>query len=514
MAHLCGVTGPGRPSRTARRRSRPGRAVAPALLVAVALACHDGTGPGAWIPDSPGIHPLPGLSFADTANARLSLAVVVVDSLLRPVPGLALSFQVQPVDHPDYPGMPYYPVLVAPPDSQWFVPSVLDTTDAAGHASVRVALGDLALGGSIVVSAPTASLSTTAPYTIRPGALAGVSVAPRDTAVYAGRQVSLRAHALDRNGNVRGDPVVFAAAPGAVSVGPTTGVVTTAGVGRAAVVARAGTFPDTAWLSVVPQAEVATQFFEAGNGAPRGLYLMQLDGSGRQPLATGLDAYFGEGGIGWSRDGQTLAYARDSSVDVLVPGGQERALATIRSIVLQGARFSRDGQWVYFATGGSENQQRGVYRVRSDGTGLQHLGGFGLGYAPSPSHDGRSVAYMSYSGTCQVSECVRVLDLATNTDRTYGAQDFLAVAYAASWSPVEDLIAYEDAQLQLVLVRSDGLQRRVLAQLDTYVKWIDWSPDGEWLLVAASGVSLFNIGTGVQLPVAQLASYGATAWRP
>jgi Tol biopolymer transport system component len=170
---------------------------------------------------------------------------------------------------------------------------------------------------------------------------------------------------------------------------------------------------------------------------------------------------------------------------------------------------------VYFALAyGTATQAQGLYRIKLDGTGLEHIGRDGSDYFASPSHDGQSVAYASARTVCFNVPCIRVLDLATNQDRTYGTQDFLVQGAMAAWSPVEDLIAYSNGS-SLYLVRSDGTGTRTLASDVGQVKWMDWSPDGRWLVVAADpGVMLLEAQTGLRLPLGQFSSYGATAWRP
>ena len=110
-------------------------------------------------------------------------------------------------------------------------------------------------------------------------------------------------------------------------------------------------------------------------------------------------------------------------------------------------------------------------------------------------------------------EGIRVLDLTTNQDRVYGTQDFLARGSQVSWSPTEDLIAYSSGS-QVFLVRSNGTGSSLLADNADFVRWMDWSPDGRWLVVAEAGVTLFNVQTGLRLPLGQFRAYGPTVWRP
>ena len=65
------------------------------------------------------------------------------------------------------------------------------------------------------------------------------------------------------------------------------------------------------------------------------------------------------------------------------------------------------------------------------------------------------------------------------------------------------------------MIRSDGSGDRTLADDIHAVTWMDWSPDGRWLVVAGSGpVLLIDVHTGMRLPIPQLDAFGPTAWRP
>ncbi len=481
-------------------------------LAVMMIACRDG--PIESPPHDTGIHLAVGTTLVDTVLATRPLAILVVDSSGRPAPGLVVRFEGRPRPNPDFPGFFEYPLLVAAPDSQQFRIFATATTDGQGGASVQTQFGAKAGAADLLVRVPELGFVETVGFTINAGAAAGVSAAPGDTAIYADHGYTLRARAIDRFGNPRDDPVTYKVASGPVSVGRTTGALTASAIGRAGVVAQSQAHSDTAYVSVVPQAWLATQQFDPGNGGPIGLFLMQLDGSGRQRLAPGLDNSFIPQGFAWSPDGQQLALVRGTFVNLLTPGGVEHPLVEMSDAVSIATRFSRDGRWVYFALAyGSSTQPQGLYRVGIDGTGLEHLGQAGTDYFPAPSHDGQSVAYVSYRSPCGVDTCIRVLDLTTNQDRTYGTQDFLARGRHVAWSPTEDLIAYESGS-SLMLVRSDGTGSRVLASGLSYVKWMDWSPDGRWLLVAQDGVMLFDVQTGLRLPLGQFLSYGATAWRP
>jgi WD40 repeat protein len=124
--------------------------------------------------------------------------------------------------------------------------------------------------------------------------------------------------------------------------------------------------------------------------------------------------------------------------------------------------------------------------------------------------------YGSYRTPCGVADCIRVLDIATGVGRSYGGRTFLVNGTIAAWSPTDDLIAYAAGGL-VGVIRSDGTGQRVLApDIKSEVKWMDWSPDGKWLLVSPpmGPTILFDVQAGTQLPIPTLAGYGATAWRP
>jgi hypothetical protein len=437
----------------------------------------------------------------DTIQAvlREPLVVVVRDDAKKPVAGQAVSFISASAG----------PAFVAREGDSVFVGRLVDTTDAHGRVAVRVRLGWVAGDASVIVRVSSLGFADTAHFTVMPGAAARMALAPRDTAVHVGTQYTVHATVEDRVGNARpGDATTFSLALGPATVDRTGGVVTT-DFGRAGIGVRSGGVVDTAWVSVVPHAWVAAQQHTPGNGGPIGIFLMQLDGSGRTPLARGIDnAWVSGQGFGWSPDGRALAIARGDSVDLVSPGSLEQRVVGGGGAVLLGARFSRDGQWIYFARAG-----KGIFRVHPDGTGEEHLGyggtEWGEDYRPAPSPDGRAVAYGSYRSPCGVTDCIRVLDIAT------GAEHVVVSGTNVAWSPTGDVLAYASGA-EVGLVRADGTGKRVLATTAGHVGWMDWSPDGRWLLVSpgAGPVLLFDTTNGTRMPLATLATYGATAWRP
>jgi hypothetical protein len=477
--------------------------VALLTLVALLSACDDPAGPSL-----PGISVFPA-TLQDTIAAKHPLGAVVRDRAGNWARQVEVRFQRGSVA----------PVLVARNDDSLFHFIAVDTTDAQGRVFVRMQFWFVAGPSELIISVPTFGYVDTVHFTVEPGNPVGVRVAPADTALYAGRQFPLRPYAVDRFLNPRLDvPFAFRVASGPVTVNG-AGAVTTTAMGRATVVVEALGYGATAYVSVVPEAWVATEKFYAGNGGPEGIFLMQLDGSGLDSLTRGLINSFTPHGFGWSPDGQQLILPREKALYLLHPGALEQPLVEMTAELNTAARFSHDGQWVYFALAGASSTQRnGLYRIKPDGTGLAHIGDdsshFGTDYFAAPSHDGLSVAYSSSRTPCFVDPCIRVLDLATNHDRVYGTQDYLVHGSMAAWSPVEDLIAYGSGSA-VRLIRSDGTPVGVVAQDAGQAKWMEWSPDGHWLIVAADfGVVLFGVQNGLRLPLGQFSSYSATIWRP
>jgi hypothetical protein len=497
--------------------ARRGANVAPAILFAALASCGGGVadpGPGGG---TPGLRIVSGAPVTDTISSAVAqpLAVEVMDATGRPAAGRFVVFEVVP--NPPPPSVIVYEALTVAREGDTQLRSqILDTTDSRGRAAVRVRLGTAAGAGAVRINVPELGFVDTARYTTLTGALFRVDASPADSAAYAGQGYVVRALATDRAGNLRpNDPITFSVASGPVTIDATTGAMTATAIGRASIVASSGTKSSSVSVSVVPRGWVAAQQHFRENGGPIGVFLMQLDGSGRTPLAGPIaNVYASDQGFGWSPDGSELAIARGDSVDLVTPGAPERLLVRAGGPVVLGARFSRDGGWIYFA-----RTREGLSRVRRDGTGLQPIGRgngeFGQDYRPSPSPDGRSVAYASSRTPCGVDACIRVLDLATDADRSYGGRGYLVRGTNAAWSPTDDLIGYA-SPTEVGVIRSDGTGQRVFATDVRLVGWIEWSPDGKWLIVspATGPVLLFDVQSGARLPVSSLGNYGATAWRP
>jgi hypothetical protein len=476
-------------------------------------ACEETIAP---IPTEPGILILSGAPAADTVKAPgQPLTVLVINEDGRPAAGATVQFEVVGVPYALDPHYTVYGMLVGPigaPEFQ-YQSSAEVTTNRRGQATTGVIFWTLAGPAEVVISVVCSTHQDTAHFTVLPASAAHVVAAPRDTAVYRGGSVGLRGHTTDIWGNPRPDPISWRVGSGPLALQPGTPRAIAGDMGRASVIATSNGLADTAWISVVPEGWIATQEHVPGNGGPVAYRLMQLDGSGSEWLAPGVDNAVIQQGVAWSPDGEELLVAREDRLLLAGPGGSERTVLNHLAPLSPAARFSRDGAWIYFSHGGTQSELAGLFRIRPDGTDVQRVGVAGRERLPAPSHHGRYVAYVSGRTPCGVHDCIRVLDLDSGEDAIYGTDDFLARGTSVAWSPVEDLIAYVGAGA-LVVVRSDGSGGRVLATGIRDTAWLDFSPDGAWLVVSGATPMLVNVGTGLQLPLGHLASYGATAWRP
>jgi hypothetical protein len=512
--------------RRARRATSWARLVLVAASLYVLVACGGAAGSDGGgtptTPSSPGLRIVSGGSGTDTISAVMPelLTVEVIDASGRPAVARDVVFETT-FTRPGGPNTTEFPTVLLglkgfQPDWQITVP-----TDASGRATVQVHLGVRpgAATAHIKVPALGAGYAKDANYTVRVGAADHLVVTPFDSTVYVGGGYRLTSVVTDREGNLLpSEPVVYSVDSGGATVDATGSLVATA-VGRVRVVAKAGAKSGLAWMSVPPRAVVASQEHALDTQGPLGIYLIELDGSNRTLIAKGIASARESGqGFSWTPDGREMVITRGDSIDIVSPGSAERALVRLKTAAWLGPRFSRDGAWIYFARGDS-----GLARVRRDGSGMEVLWvpNIDLAWRPSPSVDGLSIAYGSARTPCGVQDCIRVMDIATRKDRTYAhGKDYLVHGRNSAWSPTEDLIAYAwdygIGDVEVGVIRPDGTGQRAFSS-DLYgVNWLDFSPDGKWLLVGSvnAPVTLFEVRTGMRLPLATLKAFRATAWRP
>lgn len=508
-------------------------AAAAAVVVfttAVTVACDSTTGPPASR-----MAVLSDTGVSDTILTLLSdpLVVRVLDEIGLPARDVPVRFEAL---HLPYPANPYGAFLHSAPEGPQIGTVIVDTTDSNGEARVWVRLGTRAGPVRIAADAPTLALSTTATYTVLPGVATQVQVVPADSAAYQGGGYNLRGAVVDRYGNARPDAVTYTAtAPTTVGVDE-AGRVAPLAIGRAAIIAAAGTFRDTAWVSVVPEGVIAAHKFRVSGDDAAAVVFTGLDGSGYEEHPV---RYWAQPRPDWARTGDAIvmedggneALAEPNQL-VVIPRGAGPTIP-VGSNVQAGHQFypqySPDGSWIYFAAsppivgGGIPGGygQLELWRVRPDGSSAERLypGGsyHNYDFRPSVSPNGNRVVFLTNRVCCGGSSLM-ILDPesgAVDTLRT--AAGLTITGEAVRWSPTDsDLIAYVSARIWLT--SADGTTQRALTpQGRLYAPEIDWSPDGRWIIARSLNdnlLHLIEVSSGLTLPLGFTNRLAWPAWRP
>ncbi len=492
---------------------RAGLGCRPALVTAVLISACGGSEPSQL---GPGLNVVSGAGITDTIDAELPKPLVLrmLDAEGQPLAGQRLLVESQ--DCTDY--LVCTALVTSVGNSAWS-DRHYDSTDAQGNLRVRVKLGLRVGEARLRITAYEANQIDTATWNVAVGHLARIIAAPDDTTFYAGGSFSVRAATYDRGGNPRtGDAYSFDPAAGVIAVSAEGHVTAGGGIGRAPLVARAGSVLDTAWVSVVPSGELAVSRW----GSINDIFTVQLDGSG---LAMVTTAGTWDGGQpAWVGAGPALVYVQGSggsggTLRVSETGGASHQLFASSGVTDQQLpRVSRDGAWTYFQLSGSPATNFELWRVRLDGTGLERVGPAGepsLSDAdPDPSPDGTRLAYATTrpDGTWHLV----LRDLATGADHPLGVP-----GRNPRWSPSGDRLAYvntTDGQFGTIhVVRSDGTQdRQISPQNRMFLSLgVDWSADAVWVVAREQdGLDLIEVATGQTLKLGWSSEYVWPAWRP
>jgi Tol biopolymer transport system component len=449
-------------------------------------------------------------SLSDTAMAR-SLVPFVVD--VRDSHGgyslpATLIVNASAVDAP--PGRtPPTVYASASPDggggSRAFIP-----LDRDSRATFWIQRGTTA--GKVTLSLTAFDVSERIDLEIVPANPAKIQIQPADTVIYVGKSYGLDATVVDQWGNDRPEPISFTAGPGLTV--SSSGNVTAGEIGRRAVQLRSGAITAEAWVTVPPEGELAAisgpTYFES-------IVVLGLDGSDWRSLAQ-LQTYSQRTAPQWSPDGQRLVFHNwtDTAIAayrVDLDGKVEHALGADAPAAQIFPRYSRDGQWLFFS-GGPDVRTVAIWRARADGSEPVQVGPpvAELDYDsdPSPSPDGSRVVYLAGGF---ISPRIRILEVSTGVETPLDIP-----AMSARWSPVADRIAYVDNSGRVVLIDPDGGNQRILsAPGRSYARGLDWSPDGEWLVVRSAEkpvVVLIRVETGETLPLPFSMRIEEPAWRP
>ncbi len=355
-------------------------------------------------------------------------------------------------------------------------------------------------------------------FQITAGNPAAVAVAPADTVMYVARNLPLRASVTDRGGNPLPGALTFTADSAAATV-TGTGAVTTQAVGRARIRVASGTWADTMWISVVPQATLAA-LRPAADPRPLQLIRVGLDGSDVTVIRTGLWTH-----PEWHPSGDGRLIAVDEGFyegrAFLIAGDLSSRPLLSTFVEYQTwdhtPRWSADGQWIVFS---GRNSAPGIWRAKADGSEpVQLTPGFvGSGdVAPAASPDGQRIVFLR-SGID--STLTKVMHVPSGTQR-----QLPFTSGAVRWLPNGNgFVALVGAQV-IVTDTAGVTQRSIAVPRDMSVGSepdISLSPDGAWALVntdflptdSGRNTLLVRLSDGLLLPLPWARGLAWPAWKP
>jgi hypothetical protein len=449
--------------------TRATKAVPVALLTAFA-ACGGGTEPVAEV--APSMSIIAGAAITDTIESEPAQALIVEvrGSDGKAQPGVIVRFDAR---FPSRPG--YDAVRVAPLHTFAYSHDITDTTDQRGRVFAAVQLGNTAGNATIVVTAPELGLRDSAQYVVKPGRPSQLLLAPHDTTIGVGRDVTLSASLSDRFGNPLDIPISYSVA-GSACASATAATVRGSAVGSCWLKASAGPVADSARIAVLPDWTVVGYDYGTNEVVKVSL------SDGRRTVVTSVtpSEVFPAAGLQGN-----VVFRSGSQVMRVRPDGTLIA-PLVLDVLLDWsgwARLSRDETSVFFAGGG------GVYRTNIDGTNTELLVPFGP-TTPDPSPDGRFVAYSH-------NQQLAIYNLATKAI-TYPRK----IGTMPRWSPAGDRIAFV-SQRRVWVTNPDGTGLRAVTPDSVSVgdfPGLDWSADGQWVVTQTNlGLGLFKVEASDQV---------------
>jgi hypothetical protein len=395
--------------------------------------------------------------------------------------------------------------------------SITDTATREHPATVAVRLGPVTGDARVIVSVPALNLTDTAHFTVLPGGIASVTVAPRDTVIYLSGNAAMRPNALDTYGNVTPAAVIVRVDSGpAAMTGSQAVTVTPSAYGIAHLTVASGSFTDTTSVVIAPSGTLAAAGTNpVGGGA---IYMFNIDGSDQRQISDSSAIW-----LRWAPSGQSLIFTDFVSnfvspqrliiIDTAGHATRFDTTAFDDDFDLLSPVYSPDGQTVYYTRyDGVTNPL--VYSLAASGVGQpQLLAGQPAtsNLWPAPSPDGKQVAWV-HDPLDGDPISLRVTTLATGTALVTSISGVTPV-----WSPLGDQIAYiAGGPGSIWLIHPDGTAAAVLS-VAQYASGFDWSPDGAWIVATNTTTThlvLINASTGLTLPLPFATGFSYPTWRP
>lgn len=482
------------------------------IVCAFVAACGD---PGS--PDNAVTGPLkialsapPSGTVSDTIEAMLAaqLIATVTDASDRVVPDTAVQFLANGgVFFGTFPNATIRPITVK--------------TDAEGKARVYMQLDTVA--GHFRAKAQV--LGTTAidsvPVTVLPGAPASLVMAPRDSVLYVNNTSVLRVARLDRRKNSRTELPDFAIrTSGVVTLADST--ITGTAFGRTIIEAEMAGLKDSVVVSVIPTATIVATGAPTANSIDAAFHVFNLDGSGHSIIPNLTSTQYVQS-LRFEPAGDKLLYADDVGSGVHLfsvspSGGPPTQLttdATAFDTTESQPQMTRDGTAIYFTKG--VHNTLSVWSASSTGTNPSRLTPMGAAweeYYPTPSPDGSRLAFIWDQGFGPRLMMIRTV--------ATGAVDTTTVqGDALRWAPAGNEIAMVvGGQLE---VYDAGTRSVTILDKDNSHHfgrpYIEWSPDGAWLLSCAANPTqlvLVRRSPVTVIPLAWTRTYNlcSAAWKP
>lgn len=458
-----------------RRLALPGLAAA---LILAQTACGGGT----FDPATATIEIVAGANLSDSALAQPAQAVVV---RVRGA-GSGIRMVFEPTQSPL--GGQY--TSVSGIGTPQFDAAYADTTNDRGQVAARLWFGSKAGPGYLRIRLPASGAVDSVPFTIHAAGLFTMAANPSDTTIVLGGTSIVTVSTADAYGNSRqGDAFVLKPQDDLTTVSGAT--VRGVKLGRATVRVSAGSQAGDVYVSVAPPVDLS-------GITPRGLAAARSDGTNFRVLFPfTLAPFFGPTRTSWAPDGSAVAF---DALAILYVARKSGGLVKLTngSPAASNPAFSADGQWVYYA---SQTAGWQIRRIKPDGSGdeLVLATGETLGW-PTPSPNGQLLAYIADD------HALKVVTLAT------GATISLHQAAATpSWSADGTQLAFVCGD-RPCLIRPDGSGLATIGTLSRFGWGMEWSPDGQWLLMRNFTTMLVDVATGNPIPLTTPLGLGGLAW--